>query len=102
MSENGKISESLSKKKVKDKTESLLEDLKEKGKSLLSQGIESARDIYDEQSKVVKKKAGEFQDKSFEEISEDVKVFVRRNPLKSIGIAVGVGVLLSMIFRSDD
>lgn len=37
----------------------------------------------------------------FDDVAEDVKGFVKKNPLKSLGIAVGVGFVLSSLLRSS-
>ena len=102
MTQNGKSAESQEDKTFKDKTEKLISEIREKGKHLLTEGLEGAKDVFAEKKKTMKLKAGELQDKSIDEISDDVKVFVRRKPFQSLAMALGVGVLLGFLIKSDD
>jgi ElaB/YqjD/DUF883 family membrane-anchored ribosome-binding protein len=102
MNSNGKAKEKNLETKTQDKVNKLVSELRKRGKTLLDEGIESAREVYEDKKETVKRKAGELQDKSVDEIAEDLKVYVRRNPLKSLGIAAFLGLVIGAIFKSND
>jgi len=82
-----------------DMSSELLDDVKKKGEALLKEGLQTARDAFKERAQDWKKKAGEYGDKSMDEISDELQHYVRKNPLRSLGYAVGLGVLIGFIIK---
>jgi ElaB/YqjD/DUF883 family membrane-anchored ribosome-binding protein len=80
----------------------IIEEVTAKGKALLSDGLEEAREIFDEKKEYLREKASELKDKKVSEVAADVKEFVKENPWTSVGIALGLGLLLGKILKSDD
>lgn len=37
----------------------------------------------------------------FDDIADDIKAYIKKNPLKSVGMAVGMGFVLSSLFKSS-
>lgn len=101
MTKNGNKTNNGQSKDQGDAVNRLVSDVKEKGKHLFSEGVESARHLWEENADMLREKANELSDKSFEEVTEDVKFYVRRNPIRSIGITFGIGFLLGYILKSD-
>ena len=67
----------------------------------MNEGLESARQVFEDNADVLKKKAGDLGDMTLEEITDDVKYQVRRHPLAGIALAFGVGLLVGSILKSD-
>lgn len=88
--ENGKNGDAFNEHKIKK----LVEDVAGKGRELLNEGLENAREILAEQSDVLKQKAAEY---GFDDAAQGVKTYVQKYPLQSIGIAVAVGLVLGRI-----
>jgi ElaB/YqjD/DUF883 family membrane-anchored ribosome-binding protein len=99
MHENGREQLDDTARKAQERLNRILEKVKAKGKVLLNEGLVNAKALFEEKAQTVKAKASELSDKSVGEITDDVKGYIRRNPLKSVGIAVGCGLLLGMIMR---
>jgi ElaB/YqjD/DUF883 family membrane-anchored ribosome-binding protein len=67
-----------------------LEELTETGRRLLEEAAQS-----------FKKKTAGLKDKTVSELSDDLKDYVKTNPIKSVLIAAGAGFLLGWIFKRD-
>ncbi|OVE78177.1 hypothetical protein BVX98_01190 [bacterium F11] len=100
MGRNGKDFEDK-KTKSQEAMNRVVSEVSQRGKKLINEGLNNARQVIEENAETWKQKAGELSDKSWEEISDDAKVTIRKHPLKSIAVALGVGVLLGFIFKSD-
>lgn len=81
------------------KLKQLVDDATEKGRQLLNEGLENAKELLDEQAAVLKKKAAEY---GFDEAADGLKSYVKKNPLKSVGIAVAVGLVLGRLFAPSE
>ena len=83
---------------AQQKVKQLVDEATEKGRALLNEGLESAKVIFDEQSALLKKKAVEY---GLDEAADGLRAYVKKNPMKSIGIAVAAGLILGRLFSSD-
>ena len=99
MSRNGKDTEIKKDKSAKDVVNKVLSDVSQKGKTLFHEGWDSAKQALQENAENLKVKAGEFSEKSVDEISEEVKTFVQKKPLQTVMIAVGLGFILGFLFK---
>lgn len=77
------------------KVKQIVDEATEKGRALLNEGLENAKEILDEKSEMLKKKAVEY---GLDEAADGLRVYVKKNPLKSVGIAVAAGLLLGRMF----
>ncbi len=71
--------------------------MKSAGKS--GNGHEDASDFVDEALHSFQKKAADFKEKTLDELSDDLKTYVKENPLQSVMIAVGAGLLLGLFLK---
>jgi ElaB/YqjD/DUF883 family membrane-anchored ribosome-binding protein len=81
------------------KIKELVDEATEKGKALLNEGIENAKGLLEEKAAVLKKKAAEY---GLEEAADGVRAYVKKNPLKSVGIAIAAGIVLGRLFAPSD
>jgi ElaB/YqjD/DUF883 family membrane-anchored ribosome-binding protein len=72
----------------------LVDEATEKGRALLNEGLENAKELLDEQTALLKKKAAEY---GLDDAANGVRSYVKKNPLKSVGIAVAIGLILGRI-----
>ncbi len=89
-------------KEIPDPVSELLDEVTSKGKALINEGLESARDMFDEKKEFIKEKAEELKDVKVGEIAEEAKDFVKKNPWMSLAIAAGLGFIIGSILKSDD
>ena len=80
------------------KIKQLVEEATVKGRELLTEGLENAKELLEEKAADLKKKAAEY---GLDEAADSVRNYVRRNPWKSVGIAVAVGFVVGRLFSSD-
>ena len=80
------------------KLKQLVEDATDKGRELLHQGLDSAREVIEEKTAEFKKRAEEY---GLDDAAENVKTYVKKNPWKSIGIAVVTGLVIGKLFSSS-
>ena len=69
----------------------------EKVKNIVNKGLESAREIIEEQASRLKDKVD---DLHVEELPVEMKAYIRKNPWQSAAIAAGVGFLVGFLVRS--
>ena len=67
-----------------------------KMKSVLNKGLETAKEVIEEQTERLKDKVSEI---NWTEVPGEVKSYVRRQPWKSLAIAVGLGFLAGYILK---
>ena len=79
----------------------LLNDLKDSGKEILSESLKSAKEILQEKTDEVKKKASDINSKSLGDMADGVSGYVKKNPVKSLLIAAGVGLALGYLLKGD-
>lgn len=103
MRENGK-DQGPKRRHQEDKLDQIIEEVKERGKALLSEGWENARGMMEEKSEAWKEKAAELKTKTVSELGGDLQAYVRKNPAKSVLFAAGIGFLVALLFnpRSND
>lgn len=101
MDKSGHESELEFENSIHDGINEILTEVRERGRELLSDGLETAKESIEEGSKVFKEKAKIFSEKTVKEISDDARSYVRKNPLKSVAIAAGVGLLIGLFLKSD-
>lgn len=80
----------------------LVDDVAGKGRELLNEGIENAKNLMHEQGEALKKKADQY---GLGDATDSLKSYVQKNPLQSIGIAVAVGLILGRLLtpgRSEE
>jgi ElaB/YqjD/DUF883 family membrane-anchored ribosome-binding protein len=70
----------------------------DKVKNIVNKGLESAREIIEEQATRLKQKVD---DLDVEAIPGEVKSFVKKNPWTSAAIAAGLGFLVGYIAKSS-
>lgn len=73
----------------------IVDEATEKGKALLNEGLENAKELFEENAAILKKKAAEY---GLDNAANDVRSYVKKKPLQSIGIAVAVGLVLGRLF----
>ena len=81
-----------------EKIERMIEDVTAKGRALMGEGLDNAKEIWEDGTERLRLKAAEW---GVDEMANDVRTYVRRNPWKSLGIAAGVGLLAGLILRSS-
>lgn len=69
----------------------------DKVKNIVNRGLESAREIIEEQASKLKDKV---EDIDVEELPSELKAYVKKNPWKSAAIAAGIGFLIGYIAKS--
>lgn len=99
MHHNGKHQVDETAKKAQERLNRILAQVRAKGKDLFDQSMRNARRAIEARAELVREKAGEMSEKSVGELSEDLKSYIRANPYRAMGYAVGLGVLLGIIFR---
>ena len=77
----------------------LVNEMAAKGRALLNEGLANAKEILTEQTETLKKKAEEF---GLEDTAADVRSYVQSHPLRSIGIALAVGVILGRLLAPSE
>ena len=67
----------------------------------LEELTETGRVLLEEAAKKFKRKTAGLKDKTVSELSDDLKGYVKENPIKSILIAAGAGLLLGWFLKRD-
>jgi ElaB/YqjD/DUF883 family membrane-anchored ribosome-binding protein len=75
----------------------LIEEMALKGKALFSEGLENAKGLYEERAAQLKRKATEM---GADELGNEIRSYVRKNPIQCIAIAAGVGLLAGYLLKS--
>lgn len=101
MRENGKNQKNATAGREEKSVTKIVEEVREKGKILLDQGISTAKEKWEEGAQTVRKKADELSEKTVDELTQDLQSIIRQNPLKSVAIAFGLGAVLGSLFKSD-
>jgi len=70
----------------------------DKVRNFVNQGLESAREIIEEQASKLKDKVEEM---NVEELPGELKSYIKKNPWKSAAIAAGLGFLVGYIAKSN-
>lgn len=81
------------------KIKQLVDEATEKGRELLNEGLENAKELLEEKTADLKKKAAEY---GLDEAVDSVRTYVRKNPWKSVGIAVAAGFVVGRLFSDRD
>lgn len=87
--------------KMKSQVAELLESLKDKGEAKAATLNSKLSSELEDYKAVALKKAQEVQDASSEGV-EQVTKYVKANPMASLGIAFGVGFVLSRLFSGKN
>ncbi len=82
-----------------NKIKQLVEEATEKGRELLNEGLEGAKELLEKKTAELKLKAAEY---GLDETADTVRSYVKKNPWKSVGIAVAVGLFLGRLTASSD
>lgn len=80
------------------KVEKVIEEVAAKGRALADEGMEIARDVWEENAEKFKKQAAEW---GVDEMADDLRTYVRKNPWKSLAIAAGAGLVVGLLLRSS-
>jgi ElaB/YqjD/DUF883 family membrane-anchored ribosome-binding protein len=72
----------------------LVEEATEKGRELLNEGLETAKGILEKKTAELKVKAAEY---GLDEAEVTVRTYVKKNPWRSVAIAVAIGVFLGRL-----
>ncbi len=83
---------------VPEVIDKLIGDVANRGKEMFGEALGDAEDLVNEKFSTLKRKASEW---GLDEVAGEVKSYVKKNPWKSLGIAVGVGFVLSSLFKSS-
>jgi ElaB/YqjD/DUF883 family membrane-anchored ribosome-binding protein len=81
------------------KIRQLVDEATEKGRALLNEGLETAREAFEERTAELKKKAAEY---GLDEAADNVRTYVKKNPWTAIGIAAFVGLVVGRLFSDRD
>jgi ElaB/YqjD/DUF883 family membrane-anchored ribosome-binding protein len=87
--------------KIKDKTQEAKEKLREMG-SAASQQVDQLKDSANEYYQQGREKAQEYYEQGRQkamEMEQNLEEYVREQPLKSVMIAAGIGLLLGILWR---
>lgn len=97
--ENGKKSKSHKPQdsSIPDVIDSLLSEVAAKGKQALGEVVSETSDVMSNKFSKIKKKASEW---GLDEMADEVKTYVKKNPMKGVGIAVGLGLLAGLLIKS--
>ena len=80
-----------------NKIKQLVEEATEKGRELLNEGLEGAKELFEKKTAELKEKATEY---GLDETASNVRSYVKKNPWKSVGVSLAAGFILSrLIFR---
>lgn len=71
----------------------------DKVKNFVNKGLESAREIIEEQAAKLKDKV---EDIEVEELPGEIKAYIKKNPWKSAAIAAGLGFLVGYLAKSNN
>ena len=96
---NGDSHSEAGAKSTAEKIEKVIEDVAARGRALADEGLESVREIWENNAEKLKQKAAEW---GVDEAVDDVRSYVRKNPWKSVAIAAGVGLIAGILFRSSN
>jgi len=80
--------------KSQEKVKKIIEDVAAKSKAFLSH----SKEVISEQAESLKSKADEY---GVSEMPDNVRTYVRRHPLQSIGIAIGFGFFIGYLLKSS-
>ncbi len=69
----------------------------DKVKNIVNRGLESAREIIEEQASKLKDKVD---DLDVEELPGEIKAYIKKNPWKSAAMAAGLGFLIGYVAKS--
>ncbi|HEX9636535.1 MAG TPA: hypothetical protein VGB99_03295 [Acidobacteriota bacterium] len=84
---------------VEQKTRAAQRTVEEKARQARDVMEEKAQEARERFSEVYHKVQDEMRNKTLEELFEDGRVYVRNNPMKSLGAAVVVGMLVGRLLR---
>jgi ElaB/YqjD/DUF883 family membrane-anchored ribosome-binding protein len=62
-------------------------------------GHEDTSDFVEEALHSFQKKATDFKEKNLDELADELKTYVKENPLQSVLIAAGAGLLLGLFLK---
>jgi ElaB/YqjD/DUF883 family membrane-anchored ribosome-binding protein len=71
----------------------------DKVKNIVNKGLESAREIIEEQATKLKAKVD---DLNVEELPGELKSYIKKNPWKSAALAAGLGFLIGYVAKSTN
>jgi ElaB/YqjD/DUF883 family membrane-anchored ribosome-binding protein len=71
----------------------------DKVRNIVNQGLESAREIIEEQAAKLKEKVDEL---SVEDLPGELKSFIKKNPWKSAALIAGLGFLVGYIAKTQN
>lgn len=72
----------------------LVDEATERGRELLNEGLETAKELLEKKTAELKIKAAEY---GLDDAADTVRSYTKKNPWKAVGIAVAVGVLLGRL-----